>query len=279
MNELDWIERLRRRIPAAKGELVLGIGDDCAIYRPRGAREDLLLTTDLMIEGVHFRREGVSPAFIGHKSLARGLSDIAAMGGEPKLCLISLAAPKTWVRHLDEFYRGLLRLAQQTGTQVAGGDLASGDRIVIDIIVCGAVAKGMALRRDGANPGEAIYVSGALGGSAKRGYRVRPVPRLQLGRSLRGRASACMDLSDGLSTDLYRMCEASGVSARLEHVPVASGASLEQALHGGEDYELLYTGPAGLPGIKVGRVVGLDPAALVTFLGDPLQPAGYDQFA
>jgi thiamine-monophosphate kinase len=87
-----------------------------------------------------------------------------------------------------------------------------------------------------------------------------------------------MDLSDGLSIDLYRMCEASGVSARLEHVPVASGASFEQALHGGEDYELLYTGPAGLPGIKVGRVVGLDPAALVTFRGVPLQPAGYDHF-
>src|SRR5919107_1885742 len=150
MTELEWIERLRRRIPAAKGDLVLGIGDDCAIYRPRGAREDLLLTTDFLIEGVHFRRQETSPAFIGHKSLARGLSDIAAMGGEPKLCLVSLAVPKTWRRHVDDFYGGLLRLARQTGTQVAGGDLSSGDRIVVDIVVCGAVTKGMALRRDGA---------------------------------------------------------------------------------------------------------------------------------
>ena len=279
MTELAWIEHLRRRIPAAHGELVLGIGDDCAIYRPRGAREDLLLTTDLMIEGVHFRREDTSPAFIGHKCLARGLSDIAAMGGEPKLCLVSLAIPKTWVRHVDDFYRGLLRLARQTGTQVAGGDLSTADRIAIDIVVCGAVTKGMALRRDGAKPGEAVYVSGALGRSARRGYRVRPVPRLSLGRSLRGRASACMDLSDGLSIDLYRMCEASGVSTRLEHVPVAAGATLEQALHGGEDYELLYTGPVGLPGIRVGRVVSLDPAALITFRDAPLLPAGYDHFA
>lgn len=278
MTELEWIERLRRRIPRADGELVLGIGDDCAIFRPRGAREDLLLTTDLMIEGVHFRREEASPAFIGRKSLARGLSDVAAMGGEPKLCLVSLAIPKTWMRHVDDFYRGLLRLARQTGTQVAGGDLSSADRIMIDIIVCGAVAKGMALRRDGAKPGEAIYVSGALGNSARRAYRLQPVPRLRLGRSLRGRASACIDLSDGLSTDLYRMCEASGVSARLEHVPVAPGATLEQALHGGEDYELLYTGPAGLPGILIGRVTGLDPAALIMYHDDPLLPAGYDHF-
>jgi thiamine-monophosphate kinase len=258
---------------------VLGIGDDCAIYRPRGSREDLLLTTDLMIEGVHFRREETSAAFIGHKSLARGLSDIAAMGGKPKFCLVSLAIPKTWVRHVDEFYRGLLRLAHKTGTQVAGGDLSSADRITVDIIVCGAVARGMALRRDGAKPGEAIYVSGPLGRSAARGYRLRPVPRLEFGRSLRGRASACMDLSDGLSIDLYRMCDASGVSARLEHVPIAAGATLEQALHGGEDYELLYTGPAELPGVMVGRVVGLDPAALITFRDHPLEPRGHDHFA
>jgi thiamine-monophosphate kinase len=279
MTELEWIEHLRRRVPPVQGELVLGIGDDCAIYRPRGAREDLLMTTDLMIERVHFRREQVSPAFIGHKSLARGLSDIAAMGGEPKFCLVSLAVPKTWMRHVDDFYRGLLRLARQTGTQVAGGDLSNSDRILIDIIVCGAVKRGMALRRDGATPGDTIYVSGPLGRAARRGYRLQPMPRLQLGRSLRGRASACMDLSDGLSIDLYRMCEASGVSARLDHVPVAAGATLDQALHGGEDYELLYTGPAGLPGTEVGRVIGLDPAALITFRGDPLLPAGYDHFA
>jgi thiamine-monophosphate kinase len=278
MNELEWIEHLRRRIPVAKGELVLGIGDDCAIYRPRGAREDLLLTTDLMIEGIHFR-ENSSPAFIGHKSLARGLSDIAAMGGEPKFCLVSLAIPKTWQRHVDEFYRGLLRLARQSNTQVAGGDLSRAERIAIDIIVCGAVARGTALRRDGAMPGEAIYVSGALGRSGARGYRLRPVPQLQLGRSLRGRASACMDLSDGLSIDLYRMCEASGVSARLEEVPVATGATLEQALHGGEDYELLYTGRAGLPGIVIGRVTSLDPGALITFRDCPLAPRGHDHFA
>ena len=279
MNELQWIEHLRRRIPVAHGDLVLGIGDDCAIYRPRGSGEDLLITADLMIEGVHFRREQVSPSFIGHKSLARGLSDIAAMGGEPKFCLISLAIPKTWQRHVDEFYRGLLQLARKSNTQVAGGDLAKADQITVDIIVIGAVKKGKALRRDGAAPGDSIYVSGPLGRSAARGYRLKPMPRLELGRSLCGRASACMDLSDGLSIDLYRLCEASDVSARIDEVPVATGATLDHALHGGEDYELLYTGPAGLPGIAIGRVVGLDPAALITFRNHPLLPHGHDHFA
>jgi thiamine-monophosphate kinase len=200
------------------------------------------------------------------------------MGADPRFCLVSLGVPEMWLRHLDEFYRGLLSLAKKTGTQLAGGDLSRADRIVVDIVVCGAAPRGTALRRDGAKPGDMLYVSGSLGRSAARGYRVRPVPRLERGRSLRRRASACMDLSDGLSIDLYRMCEASGVSASIEYVPVAPGATVEQALHGGDDYELLYTGPAGLPGIVLGRITGLDPAALITFRDRPLLPQGYDHF-
>ena len=278
MNEVEWIEHLRRRIPGASGELVLGIGDDCAVYRPRGAREDLLFTTDATIEGTHFRRDEVSASFIGHKSLARALSDIAAMGGEPRFCLVALAAPRSWVRHVDEFYRGLLKLARETGTLVAGGDLSSAKQIVVAITTCGAVPRGAALRRDGAKPGDRIYVSGALGGAAARGYRVKPVPQIRAGRALRGRATACMDVSDGLAMDLRRMCEASGVSASLEEVPVARGATAEQALYGGEDYELLYTGPAGLPGIEIGRVTGRDRAAPVRLRGRAIAPRGYDHF-
>jgi thiamine-monophosphate kinase len=277
MTELEIIERLQRRVPVRKGELILGIGDDCAIYRPRGASEDLLFTTDLLIEGVHFR-PGTRAEAIGYRALARGLSDIAAMGGDPRFCLVSLAMPGAWSRHLDAFYRGLLGLARRHRVLLAGGDLAHSRKLTVDIIVCGAVPRGRALRRDGAKPGNTIYVSGPLGRAAAGGYRAKPVPRLTEGRKLRECATACMDLSDGLSIDLLRLCEASGLSADLREVPVAAGATPEQALHGGEDYELLYTGPEGLPGIPIGTMRGGVPG-MVTLGGELLQPRGYDHFA
>jgi hypothetical protein len=167
-SELETIERIRRRVGLPRaGGLVLGIGDDCAIFRPRGAPEDLLFTTDMLIEDVHFRRETHGAADVGWKALARGLSDIAAMGGEPRFCLLSLAlAPWVETRWLDGFYGGLLRLAGRTRTPLMGGDLAHAEKVMCDIVVCGAVPRGKALRRDGARAGDAIYVSGALGGSA-----------------------------------------------------------------------------------------------------------------
>src|SRR5271169_2865918 len=140
----------RARLPAGHG-LVLGIGDDCAIYRPRGAREDLLFTTDLLLEDVHFHHRTHPPEALGHKALARGLSDIAAMGGAPRFCLLSLAAGERADRHwIDRFYTGLLRLARACGAPLAGGDLARAAKTACDIVVCGAVPRGMALRRDGA---------------------------------------------------------------------------------------------------------------------------------
>ena len=167
-SELETIERIRRRVALpATGGLVLGIGDDCAIFRPRGALEDLLFTTDMLIEDVHFLRQTHGAADVGWKALARGLSDIAAMGGEPRFCLLSLAvAPWVETRWLDGFYGGLLRLAKRARTPLMGGDLAHAERTMCDIVVCGAVPRGTALRRDGARVGDAIYVSGALGGSA-----------------------------------------------------------------------------------------------------------------
>ena len=148
-------------------ELVAGIGDDCAIVRPLGAREDLLFTTDLLLENVHFRRATHPPEVVGRKALARGLSDLAAMGGEPRFCLLSLVAPQwadhTWIRR---FYDGLLEFSEQTHTPLAGGDLARGKNFACDIVVAGAVPRGQALLRSGAKPGDSIYVSGALGGSA-----------------------------------------------------------------------------------------------------------------
>jgi thiamine-monophosphate kinase len=259
--------------------LVVGIGDDCAVFRPR-AGEDLLFTTDLTIEGVHFLRDTHSPGDIGHKSLARGLSDIAAMGGEPRFCLLSLAlAPYCDDRWLDKFLDGFLGLAALWTTPLAGGDLSHGDAVTCDIVVCGAVPRGRALRRDGARPGDLLYVSGRLGRPWQR--RRRPQPRLDIGRKLLGRATAAMDLSDGLSLDLHRLCEASGFAAELDAIPVVRGSSEEQALHGGEDYELLFALPqrvrAPEGAFAIGTIVRGTPGE-VRLRGQPVPPRGYDHF-
>jgi thiamine-monophosphate kinase len=277
MNELELIERIRRMAVGGR-RIELGIGDDCAILRPR-AGEDLLFTTDQMIEDVHFRGSE-SPSRIGERALARSLSDIAAMGGEPRFCLVSLAAPGD-TKWIEMFYRGLLRLAKRTRTVLAGGDLAHSEKIYCDVMVCGAIRRGRALRRDGARPGDALYVSGRLGKPWDR----RIEPRLALGRSLVGRATSCMDLSDGLSIDLHRLCLASGVAAELDRVPVARGSTIEQALHGGEDYELLFTLPPGasvprgsrVSTTRIGTIVK-GRAGEVRYQGAPLQPLGYDHF-
>jgi thiamine-monophosphate kinase len=292
-DELDLVRRIGRwASPAAGSALVLGIGDDCAIYRPRGSREDLLFTTDMLVEDVHFRRATHRPEDVGWKCLARGLSDIAAMGGEPRFCLVSLAvaewADAAWV---ESFYRGLLRLARREHTALAGGDLALAAKVTCDIVVCGAVPRGRALRRDGARAGDAIYVSGALGGSAlglakgsgKAWMRhARPEPRLALGRFIREKlhATTAMDLSDGLSLDLRRLCQASGLRAEIAMPPVYPGATRQQALHGGEDYELLFTVPAR---VKVPseytRIGTMRRGAGVTLDGAPLEALGWDHFA
>jgi len=292
-SEEEMIARIRRRagLPAS-GSIVLGIGDDCAIFRPRGSNEDLLFTTDMLIEGTHFLRAH-PPADLGWKALARGLSDIAAMGGEPRFCLLSLAvAPWIGPRWIDAFYRGLLALASREGAPLVGGDLSHADRVMCDILVCGSVPRSQALRRDSARRGDAIYVSGALGGAACRLAQgrptARPQPRLALGRLLRQKlhATAAMDLSDGISLDLHRLAKASNLSAEITAPPRHRGATLEQALHGGEDYELLFTLPgaarlppefAGVPLTRIGTM-RRGPAGAVTLDGVPLEPLGYDHF-
>ena len=273
MNELALIGRIKKMAGKVLLSAVLGIGDDCAIYRPR-AGEDLLFTTDQMVEGIHFL-SSAKPASVGERALARSLSDIAAMGGKPRFCLVTLALPENlsgpWAR---SFYQGLMRLARKTGTALAGGDLAHDDQVHLDVMVCGSVAKGKALRRDGARVGDAIYVSGHLG----RPWESRIKPRLELGQSLVGKATACMDLSDGLSIDLHRMCLASGIAADLYRVPIFNGASLERALHGGEDYELLFTLPARakpMPGtFLIGHMIK-GPAGEIRLDAELVKPLGY----
>ena len=274
-----------------RGILTLGIGDDCALMRPRRG-EDLVVTTDLSLENVHFRRDWHPPESVGHRCLARGLSDLAAMGARPEAAFLSLALPEdltgSW---MGGFLDGLMALAERHQVPLAGGDTAKsppgmhrrgGGLVVADIVLLGSVPKGRALLRSGARPGDGIYVTGALGGSAAellalerqpadfrtkdkaRHPHLYPEPRLAAGRKLlRDRlATAAIDVSDGLSTDLSHLCEESGVAAEIdaEALPVDARATLEQALHGGEDYELLFTAPpkavvpSQLGGVSVHRI-------------------------
>jgi thiamine-monophosphate kinase len=258
--EIEIVARIRRMKGAE------GIGDDCAIFG------DLVFSCDQMIEGVHFKREW-GAARIGERALARALSDIAAMGARPRFCLVSIAAGSgEWIL---EFYRGLMRVARKTSTILAGGDLAKSKKVYCDVTVCGSVAKGKALRRDGARAGDSLWVSGRLG----KDWNRRIEPRIALGRSLVGRATSCMDLSDGLSMDLARLCAASGVAAEVERVPVARGSTILRALHGGEDYELLFTLAAGKSAprgcFRIGRMVA---GSGVFFEGRELRARGWDHF-
>lgn len=300
MRETQIIERIRAlaRETGHPPQLITGIGDDCAVFRP-GAREDLVFTTDFTIEGRHFLKETHTAFDVGYVALARSLSDLAAMGAEPAFCLVSLAIPAGletgW---LSRFYRGLLSLARASGMALAGGDLASSGCIIVDVMCCGSVPRGKALTRGGAKPGDSIYVTGSIGASAlglatrrSSAWRrhLRPQPRLDVGLLLRNLpATAAMDLSDGLSLDLQRLCRESGVAADLtDHLPIAKGATLEQALHGGEDYELLFTASAqarmpgrlaGVPVTNIGKIQR-GRAGVVTFRGKPLEPLAFDHFA
>lgn len=278
MNEVAFVEWIRNQAATPRlRELILGIGDDCAIFRPH-KNEDLLFKTDPLIENIHFTNAMPAEA-VGARALARSLSDIAAMGGEPRFCLVSLATgphhDEIWMKSM---FRGLLKLARRTNTALAGGDLSHTlHETHIEVMVCGAVPKGQALRRDGAKPGDAIYVSGRLGKPWDRPIQ----PRFALARKLRGLATACMDLSDGISLDLHRLCKASGVRGQIERIPIAQGSTEARALHGGEDYELLFTLPprktAPQGTTRIGTIMKGSPGA-VLYKGEPLKPQGYDHF-
>lgn len=313
LSEKKLIKQIRRSAGAGKS-VVTGIGDDCAVLRvPPG--HELLVTTDFTIEKVHFRRDWHSPEFVGRRCLTRGLSDIAAMGGEPWAAFLSLAlASDVSQKWVDGFLKGLLDLAKEFKVALAGGDTAqsaSGGGIQADIVVVGSVPKGKAVLRSGAKAGDQIYVTGELGGSAaalaqlaeskpagtKYLRRFCPVPRIAAGQWLRRRgvASAMIDLSDGLSTDLEHICQESHVGAEIEaeaipRAQIAVGkerVGLALALHGGDDYELLFTSAATVPAVvagvrvtRIGRITKSAGMRLIRADGKrrPLKAGGWEHF-
>lgn len=297
LTEKNLIRRIRRSAQGGKS-VITGIGDDCAVLRVPSGHE-LLVTTDFTIENVHFRRDWHPPEQVGRRCLTRGLSDIAAMGGEPRAAFLSLAVasdvPRKWV---DRFLKGLLHLAHEFKVPLAGGDTAQSPAgIQADIVVVGSVAKGKAILRSGAKAGDQIYVTGELGGAAatlarlakskpvgaKYFRNINPLPRLAIGQWLlqKGAASAMIDLSDGLSTDLEHICQESHVGAEIETeaIPRAwvgpgknkNRVGLDLALHGGEDYELVFTSAKSIPskvaGVKVTRIGRITKSAGMRLIG------------
>jgi thiamine-monophosphate kinase len=334
--ELAIIRHIRSHAGRLNSRTVrLGIGDDCALLRPPPGHE-LAVTTDLTIAGTHFRLDWHTPESAGHRALARGLSDLAAMGAGPIAAFLSLGLP----RHLANpkgpwatswaarFLDGLLTLAAAYKTPLAGGDLSETPVPLADIVLIGSVPAGKALHRSTALPGDLLYVTGVLGGGAaslpyldrlaragsggKMGLNPRripknlgplltrhlwPQPRLAQGLRLRsqGLASAAIDLSDGLSTDLTHLCEESRVAAEIDPalLPIHPGANLDYALHGGDDYELLFTAaanvrmPKKIAGVAITRIGRILPArrnkAAVMLLAPqgprPLNPQGWEHFS
>ena len=271
-SEFDFIQHIKKKYGLNR------IGDDCAVL-PKDAETDTVITADMLVQDIDFRLDWTTPEFLGHKALAGSLSDVAAMGAEPKWAMLSIGLPEPLWRSdfLDSAYHGWHELAKESGVELVGGDISRvPDKVVIDSIVLGEVPKGCAVLRSEAKPGQGIFITGPLGASAgglqllKEGFRfsetigpgyytlllehLRPNPRTTTGIRLRkdNIASAMMDISDGLSSDIRHLCDASGVGARIfaDQLPIhprisrafnAADQALNLALHGGEDFELLFT--------------------------------------
>lgn len=301
ITEQNVISRIRRASEAALpnkrstvARIVKGIGDDCAVLDiPSGY--ETLVTTDFSIEGVHFRREWHPADAVGHRCLTRGLSDIAAMGGQPFAAFLSLAVtadtPSRWI---EQFVDGMLKLAKKHGVALAGGDTSQSPQgVIADITVLGIVPTGQSVQRSGARPHDRIYVTGELGAPVAlleqmfaeptRKFRASsypahfyPQPQVAVAKYLREHqiASAMVDISDGLSTDIMHICQESHVGAvlRANAIPIASlnrhEVELRHALHGGDEYQLLFTAPQGR------RVPNAIAGVPITLIGYVTEDAG-----
>ena len=274
MGEFELIRHYFQRAGANPPGVVLGVGDDCALLAPEPGQR-LAISTDMLVEGRHFFAD-VDPVALGHKALAVNLSDLAAMGASPLGCTLALALPRADAAWLAGFSRGLFELADAAACPLVGGDTTKGP-LNLCITVFGQVPPGQELRRSGARAGDEVWVSGQLGDArlaldallgeielaaevlARVRQRLeRPTPRLALGLALRGIASAAADVSDGLCGDLGHILNASGVGAELDADALLASDAIsadlralarERALHcalaGGDDYELIFTAPAG----------------------------------
>lgn len=296
--ELAAIERIRTLLPrAAAGET--WIGDDAAVVA--GPQGRLLLTADAVVEGVHADLSLVDLDDVGWKAVAVGVSDIAAMGGSPRHALVVACAPPE--TDLDLLYLGVAQAAEASGCPVVGGDLSVSAELVVAVAVAGDTGDALPVLRSGARPGDAIFVTGPLGSSAA-GLRLmraghggddgplvqahrRPRPRLAEGQAARAAgATAMIDVSDGLGTDLRHLAGASGVGVVLDRIPVADGASWDEAVGGGEDYELVFTAadPSGVEAafaaaglaapVHMGRCT--DDARCLLVGDEPLPAAGWE---
>lgn len=265
--EFAAIERLRRLYPA--------IGDDCAVVG-----DGLLLAADTVVRGVH----GHDVQDLGWKAVVANVSDVAAMGGVPRWLLVTVAAPPSV--DVDLLHRGVQQAAGEYSCEVVGGDLANAPELVVTVAVVGR-CEGAPVLRSGAGVGDSVFVTGPMGGAAATGWAARPRARVAEGTAAReAGATAMIDVSDGLAADLVHVLDASGVGVELTHVPVAEGATLEQALGGGEDYELVFTAPdvervaetfveAGLPVPERIGVCTADPSVRL-LAGEPLPVVGWE---
>lgn len=246
-NIREWalVTAAARRFKTADRSVLVGPGDDAAVIRgPKGSCG--LLTVDMLVESVHFKK-GEDLKKVGYKAVAVSVSDIAAMGGQPRFALVSAGLPrKDLARRAQALFAGLGQCARRYGVSIIGGDMNRSDRLVIDVFMTGEVEKKNLVLRSGAKDGDVIFVSGPLGGSQASGRHLSFVPRVQEARFLvrHFKVHAMMDLSDGLSMDLSRLCEASRLGAVIseEDVPRNPGVkTIAAALGDGEDYELLFT--------------------------------------
>lgn len=245
LGEFRFIERLRRRLRTDRS-VIRGSGDDAAVLRPR-AGFDSLITTDMIIEGKHFLRSKATPFQIGWKAMAVNVSDIAAMGGIPRHAVAAVGLPGNLLVHdADEIIRGLLACANKFHVNLVGGDMNASDKLILSVTLLGEVERGRSVRRDGARPGDHIFVTGPLGGSYESGRHLSFIPKVTTARYLAAhfKINSMIDLSDGLASDLKRICEQSGVGAEVNAsaIPVAKNPrGLQGALGDGEDFELLFT--------------------------------------